>query len=123
MSFIIEKRCLDCGSAFKGRKDKKFCSDQCRTVYHNRINSERDDISYMRTVNNALRKNRRILHQLNADGKSRTSLEILQSKGFNLQYHTSTQCLRDGSRLYYCYEHGYKMIGHNVVMLVKKKGW
>jgi hypothetical protein len=121
MSFIIEKRCLECGTAFKGRKDKKFCSDQCRTVYHNRMNSDSDEVSYIRNVNNALRKNRRILHHLNPCGKTRISLEMLRSKGFNFDYFTSTRHARDGAMYYYCYDQGYRMIQQEVFMLVKKK--
>ena len=29
-----EKRCLECGDVIKGRADKKFCDDQCRSNYN-----------------------------------------------------------------------------------------
>ncbi|MBC7654417.1 MAG: DUF2116 family Zn-ribbon domain-containing protein, partial [Oligoflexus sp.] len=33
----MDKQCLDCGNSIKGRADKKFCDDQCRSNYNNRI--------------------------------------------------------------------------------------
>ena len=121
MSFIIEKRCLECGSAFKGRRDKKFCSDQCRTGFHNRINSDSQEISYMRNVNNALRNNRRILHHLNPYGKTKVDLDTLRSRGFNFTYFTNIEKARDGLMCYYCYDQGYRALAGNLFMLTKKK--
>ena len=37
----MEKRnCLECGDPYDGRKDKKFCCDQCRTSYFNKQNTD-----------------------------------------------------------------------------------
>ena len=33
----VEKKCLDCGDSLRGRTDKKFCSDQCRNSYNNKL--------------------------------------------------------------------------------------
>ena len=63
----MEKTCLQCGDKISGRIDKKFCSDYCRNAYYNDQN--RDANNYVRNVNNILRKNRRILTDLNPDGK------------------------------------------------------
>lgn len=49
-----EKVCLECGEKIKGRADKKFCSDQCRVAYNNKLN--RDETNYMNNVVNLLRK-------------------------------------------------------------------
>ena len=42
----MEKQCLECGTAIRGRADKKFCSDQCRNQYNNTLN--RDANNYVR---------------------------------------------------------------------------
>jgi predicted nucleic acid-binding Zn ribbon protein len=34
--------CIFCGKVTKGRPDKKFCSDNCRNTYHNRIKKKED---------------------------------------------------------------------------------
>jgi len=54
----MKKKCAECGDEFIGRADKKFCSDQCRSAFNNKLNS--DHSQFMRNVNNILRKNRRI---------------------------------------------------------------
>ncbi|MFA6947300.1 MAG: DUF2116 family Zn-ribbon domain-containing protein, partial [Pedobacter sp.] len=33
----MERECLDCGAALRGRTDKKFCDDQCRSNFNNRM--------------------------------------------------------------------------------------
>ncbi len=35
MNCAKSKKCPVCGKMFVGRKDKRFCSAECRTFYHN----------------------------------------------------------------------------------------
>jgi predicted nucleic acid-binding Zn ribbon protein len=111
--------CIECKTALKGRSDKKFCSDQCRTTYNNRQKSLENN--YIRDVNNILKKNRRILLQLNPDGKSRVSRDKLKSKGFDFTYYTSTYTTKEGAQYFYCYEQGYLPIEKDQCLLVVKK--
>ena len=83
-----ERLCLECNAAFRGRIDKKFCSDACRVAFNNRLNS--NEISYVRFVNNILRKNRRILMSMNPTGKNKVSHDKLKAHGFDFNYFTST---------------------------------
>ena len=78
------KNCLECGEKIVGREDKKFCSDGCRNAYNNKIN--KDSNNYMRNINNKLRKNYRILSELNTEGKSKTTRAKLFSKGFDFDF-------------------------------------
>jgi hypothetical protein len=119
MAPIEEKTCSECGTTIKGRVDKKFCSDQCRSAYNNRLNS--DETSYVRNVNNILRKNRRVLMELNPEGKSRVSRDKLKAKGFDFQYFTSTYTTKEGAQYFYCYEQGYLPIEKDFFLLVVKK--
>jgi hypothetical protein len=114
-----DKNCIECGITLKGRADKKFCSDQCRSAYNNKLNS--DETSYMRNINNILRKNRRILIEMNPEGKSRVSREKLRSKGFDFNHFTSTYTTKDGAQYFYCYEQGYLPIEKDYCLLVIKK--
>ena len=116
---IEPKTCLECGSKIIGRADKKFCSDQCRVAYNNRLNS--NETNFMRNVNNVLRKNRRILIDLNTTGKSRVSREKLHEKGFDFSLFTSTYITKEGSVYHYCYEQGYLQVDKNWYLLVVKK--
>jgi len=116
---IDEKTCIECNTTIKGRVDKKFCSDQCRSAYNNRLNS--DETSYVRNINNILRKNRRILLELNPDGKNRVSRDKLKVKGFDFQHFTSIYKTKDGAQYFYCYEQGYLPIEKDFFLLVVKK--
>lgn len=114
-----DQTCAECGVTFKGRADKKFCSDQCRTTYNNRLKSIEND--YIKDVNNILRRNRRILVELNTDGKKKVKLDKLASKGFDFNYYTSTYTTREGSKYFYCYDQGYLPIENDSFLLVVKK--
>ena len=57
------RECLECGDQLKGRIDKKFCSDYCRNSYNNKVN--KDSKNLIRNMNNRLRKNYKILSDLN----------------------------------------------------------
>jgi hypothetical protein len=115
----MEKKCLECGQKIIGRIDKKFCSDQCRINHNNRLNS--DGTNYVRNVNNALRKNRRILQELNPQGKTRISRDKLNEKGFDFTYFTSQYVTKEGSVYHFCYEQGYLALEKNWYLLVTRK--
>ncbi len=94
-----KKKCPECGELILGRADKKFCSDMCRNSYNNRQNS--DSTNFMRTVNNILRKNRRILEELNPNGKTSVHRDKLSEKGFNFSYFTSIYTTKKGQVYYF----------------------
>ena len=112
------KTCLNCGEENKGRTDKKFCSDYCRNQYHNLQN--RDSNNYVRNVNNILRKNRRILAELNPEGKANVHKNKITEKGFNFNYYTNTYTTKTGKIYYYCYEQGYLAVENDYYILVRK---
>ena len=99
-----------------GRADKKFCSDQCRSAYNNRVNS--DATNFVRNVNNILRKNRRILAELNPHGKSKVHKDKLLEKGFKLSYYTNVYTTKAGKQYHFCYEQGYLALDKGYYALV-----
>lgn len=114
-----EKVCLECGGKITGRADKKFCSDQCRVTYNNKLN--RDETAYMNNVTNILRKNRRILLDLNTTGKTKVNRDKLNEKGFDFNYFTSEYVTKEGAVYHFCYEQGYLAMDKNWYLLVVKK--
>jgi hypothetical protein len=114
------KTCASCGEIIKGRIDKKFCDDACRSNYNNRLNS--DISALMKTINNVLRKNRRILESLipAEEGKIKVTLKKLQEKGYNFSYQTHTYTTKAGANYVFCYEYGYLPLEGNMYMLVKR---
>ena len=110
------KTCLYCEKPLQGRSDKKFCDDQCRNSYNNQLNS--DSNNYVRNINNILRRNRRILEELNISGKTNVPKNKLQEHGFNFNYFTNVLRTKNNKTYYFCYEHGYLPIENDWYMLV-----
>ena len=114
----MSKTCLECDDKIIGREDKKFCCDGCRNVFNNRMN--RDSTNLMRNVNNKLRKNYRILNELNAEGKSKIAHEKLLYKGFELEYITHILTTKTGKTYRFVYNQGYLLTEDNQLVLVKR---
>ena len=115
----MNKTCLECGEKIVGREDKKFCSDGCRNTYNNKIN--KDSTNFMRNINNKLRKNYRILSELNTEGKSKTTRAKLLSKGFDFEFFTNILETKTGNTYFFVYDQGYRTLEDDFYMLVKKE--
>ncbi|MDX9773971.1 MAG: hypothetical protein RBT02_11220 [Bacteroidales bacterium] len=102
----MERICLDCGAKLLGRSDKKFCSDQCRNNYNNRIN--RDQNNYVRNVHAQLRRNRRILSDLFDAGHQRIHRDALIAQGYNFTFFTHVVETLQGQQWSYCFEYGFR---------------
>ena len=113
------KTCLECAEKIVGREDKKFCSDSCRNAYNNKIN--KDSNNFMRNVNNKLRKNYRILSELNTEGKSKATREKMLNKGFDFDFFTNILQTKTGNTYYFLYDQGYRSLDNDYFMLVKKE--
>ncbi|MFI5161636.1 MAG: hypothetical protein ACHQHN_10190 [Sphingobacteriales bacterium] len=114
-----ERYCLDCGEVLHGRADKKFCNDQCRNNYNNQLNS--DSYNLVRNVNNILKRNRRIMEELNPSGKTKTTKQKMAAKGFDFEYHTRTYQTQNGKTYHFSYEYGYLPLDGDDVLLVKRE--
>ena len=115
-----KRKCIECGDSFHGRADKKFCSDQCRSAYNNKLNS--DATNFVRNVNNILRKNRRILEELNPHGKSKVHRDKLMERGFKFSYFTNVYKTKAGKEYYFCYEQGYLALeGDYYALVIRQK--
>lgn len=120
LTIMEEKRnCPECGDPVYGRIDKKFCSDQCRNAFNNKQMGYSND--YMRKINIVLRKNRRILEELNPNGKTKVHLQQLKKKGFDFDYHTNLYTTKNGHTYHFCYEHGYLKLEGDFFALVKRE--
>ncbi len=111
--------CLECDEKLIGRKDKKFCSDQCRTSFFNRMNS--DQSKFMKNINNILRKNRKILESMVSGRSSKVQRHELLDEGFKFSYFTNEYCTKAGKTYRFCYEFGYVPVDINSFMIVQRK--
>ena len=116
-----DRNCKECSQRLSGRRDQKFCSDYCRNTYNNRLNE--DSTKYIRRINNILRKNRRILSELNPGGKKTVDGITLAEEGFNFHYYTNVYTTKTGSTYFFCYEQGYLKLENDKYMLVLKQDY
>lgn len=114
----MEKSCLECSEKIVGRTDKKFCSDYCRNAYNNNLNKDRKNL--VRNINNLLRKNYRILEELNPAEKTKASKSKLLARGFSFDYFTSIYTTKTGNIYYFVYDQGYLPLEGDFYALVKR---
>ncbi len=114
-----KRLCPECGRPVRGRQDKKFCSADCRSAYHNRQRARSEGV--IREVNKVLRRNRNILAALNPEGKVRLPRARLLEQGFRFDYHTHIYRTRSGNVYVFCYDQGYIELPGEYVALVRRK--
>jgi hypothetical protein len=111
------KTCLECNEIIKGRSDKKFCSDYCRNAYNNRVN--KDSKNLIRNTNNRLRKNYKILTELNSSGKTKVTRTKLLNNNFDFNLFTSIYTTKTKNTYFYVYDQGYLPLDNDYFLLVK----
>lgn len=92
MAYETEKKdaplCLECGGEILyGRSDRKFCSKECKNMFHNRQHHYRRSVHLH--ITGALDKNYDILNRLLKAGITSVSLGDLAQMGYNIELMTS----------------------------------
>lgn len=113
------KTCAECGDKMSGREDKKFCSDGCRNSFNNNIN--KDSNNFMRNINNLLRRNYRILNELNTNGETTASRIELVNKGFDFEHFTGIRTTKKGKTYYFLYDHAYHNHSGDDYRIIRKE--
>jgi hypothetical protein len=75
----------------------------------------------MRNINNKLRKNYRILTEVNIDGKTKVAKSKLDSLGFDFDYFTNIKVYKNGSEYKFIYDYGYKLLEEDFILIVKNQ--
>lgn len=118
---MTPKTCLACNKEIKGRTDKKFCDDYCRNVYNNNLKGETNNL--IRNINNALRKNRRIMEDLltvSTENMTKAPKEKLNGLGFSFKYFTHQYENKNKQVYKFCYEYGYLQLEGDWFLIVKR---
>lgn len=119
MKTMEAQKCLECGEPFKGRIDKKFCSDYCRNSFNNSVN--KDSKKMIRNVNYRLRQNYKTLCELNNTGKTKVTRVKLISSNFDFNVFTSIYTTKTRNIYYYVYDQGYLMLENDYYLLIKRE--
>lgn len=113
-----QRKCLECDEVLRGRVDKKFCSDYCRNAYNNKVN--KDSKNLIRNINNRLRKNYKVLSELNTTGKTKVTRTRMYDKGFDFNFFTSIYKTKTGNIYFYIYDQGYLPLENDYFLLIKR---
>lgn len=109
----MERTCIRCGQPYRGRSDKKFCCDDCRTEYHNHLRRERE--RGLRAVNRILASNWKILSAQLRAGHCRLPVEELAGLNFNFEVYTGCRRQLPGRRTFWCYNCAYRVSRSGIV--------
>ena len=115
---MSDRKCLECDDRVIGRIDKKFCSDYCRNSFNNKVDKESKNL--IRNTNNRLRKNYKIISDLNISGKTKVTRRKLFDKGFDFNFFTSIYKTKTGNVYYYLYDQGYLGLDNDYFLLIKR---
>ncbi len=113
--------CTQCGAPIKGRVDKKYCSTKCKNDY-NYLHRQTNDI--VKTIDNILHKNHRIMTQLFKDEKRKhfkVQKVFLSKMGFDFSYYTGTYLNSANKRYYYIYNFAWMEFSKQEIMVVQNK--
>ena len=114
----LKKACICCGDEVLGRADKKFCSVDCRAMYNNARNRDKNNL--MRNINRILRQNRVILQRFYSNGKTKVHRELLRDHGFEFSYFTNVYKTHSGKVYNFCYEQGILQLNENYFTIVQR---
>lgn len=102
----MKSTCGHCGASIRGRIDKKFCDDACRSAYHNQINGEMTKL--MRNTHRMLRRNWKILTKHYNRGECVLDFDRVYEEGFNANLVTG-YILEESRVKYKCYEYTFEI--------------
>ncbi len=116
----VPRHCAQCSKPLRGRADQKFCDDYCRNAFNNRNNADANN--YVRRVNNALRKNRRLLEASIKPGEDmgKVPRRKLADAGFDFSFHTNNYTNKKGQVYQFCYEYGWLPLDGDWVLVVRR---
>jgi predicted nucleic acid-binding Zn ribbon protein len=109
------RSCKLCQEKLQGRSDQKFCSNECRSIFHNQ--KKREELQTVRTVNYYLLNNRAILARMEKIQISECSLLHPHLVGFSPEF--CTGALPNGWKA--CYEYAFRLQDGKIVIKRKQK--
>jgi len=105
---LTRNSCLECNNLLFGRTDKKFCSEPCRNSFNNKKRA--NERLLIRNIDKKLHRNRFILKNHYAIGKTKISRLVLQFEGFDFNHFTHYLKKEDEITWCCCYEYNYCFI-------------
>jgi len=110
--------CQYCGEAMLGRSDKKFCGDLYRSSFHQENRKKNHPI--IPEVNKRIRKNYKILCDINPEDKAKAHRDTLLKAGYDFSYLTNVLTTKTGKTYHFCYDKGLLELDNDWYMLVTR---
>lgn len=114
-------QCIICENELVGRRDKKFCSLECKNRYH----KQRKVHNYHATAetDRRLHRNRTILIELSEEASSKkfvTPRNRLVRKGFSFNHFTSLSMNKEGKTYRHIYDYAWMEFSTTDVLVVHR---
>lgn len=100
-----DRTCPICSSAVKGRTDKIFCSQKCKSI--DQYEKRQEEEQFFLQVEKQLRINRKILKRYNKSGFTTIRSDALLKEGFNPNFFTHYWKNQKGDIYLFVYEYGF----------------
>lgn len=116
----MKLRCRLCKRTFRGRKDKKFCSIQCKNDYHTQLRKATKEAT--KSTDKILHRNRSIILEImgNRSKKKEIPTEVLANKNFKFNYHTGTYENAKGKRYHIIYDFAWMEFSRGKVLIIRR---
>lgn len=103
------RHCLNCSTLIRGRCDKKFCNEYCRSIYNNKKNQYATNL--MQRICAKLRRNHKIINAVLANHAPDEPMDrqYLIDRGFDFQYVTEMVESSGGDIIYCCFDMAYSI--------------
>lgn len=108
-----------CTRTFQGRKDKIYCSDQCRNAAgRNKKKVARwEEPEHFGQINRIIMRNYQILKRLYNDTRTPLKNWQLSDEGFEFKFMTGIYRVDEGIDIFMCYEYGWYQLPGNKVRI------
>ncbi len=112
-------KCVYCSRLVKGRSDKRFCSPECKSAYHNQQTNPQEE--FIKFINRQLRKNRSALKKACPWGKATVRKDFLKQMGMDFKHITHTWRTEHNNLYFFCYDYGYMQVQDPKKVLIIQK--
>ena len=113
-------KCKVCKKGLKGRKDKKFCSIECKNYYH--TNLRRVTNQTAKDIDKILHRNRSIL--LEVMGKNsiqkKVNRVVLAKKKFHFKYITHFHINSSNKMYHHIYDFAWMEFSDDEILIIKR---
>ncbi len=112
--------CKICKKGLKGRKDKTFCSIECKNYYHTSLRKVTNEIA--KELDEILHRNRSILLELLGKKTFRKKINrvVLAKKKFNFKYITHFHINSQGKMYHHIYDFAWMEFSDDEILIVRR---